>query len=463
MLKKMLYIIAGCAVIVVVTVCLLLNKNDVGAIRDFSEIKADSTLTALTLSESVSYFIYKGNPMGYEYELIKNFADAYRLQLKIKTADNESHLIELLNAGEGDVIAYTIPMTNQLKKQLIYCGHESVNEQVLIQRSAPKDALLTDVTDMIGKEIWVVKGSKYYQRLANLNHELGGGIIIKIIEKDTVPVEDLIEMVSTGAISYTISDKDIAQLNRTYFHNIDIRLQISHPQRSAWAVAKGASQLADTLNAWFGDNARSPRYKSILKRYFEMSKMPGDEPAPILSANAISVYDPLFKAAAKTLDWDWRLLASIAYQESKFDPESKSWAGAIGLMGLMPQTAEANELDTANLTDPEGNIKAATNYILKLKKIFPDSDDPEKKLRFVLASYNAGPGHVLDARALARKLGKDPETWKGNVEECMKLKSLPEYYNDSICKFGYARGIETINYVEHVIERWHYYREKVTE
>ena len=225
------------------------KETDIQKETDFSLIKSNGELTALTLSSSTSYFIYKGKPMGYEYELLKNFADIYGLKLNIKIAANKTQLIEMLEAGEGDLIAYDIPITNELKQQLIYCGKESVNEQVLIQQANSKDTILNDVTEMIGKEIWVGKESKYYNRLNNLNHELGGGIIIKEVETDTLSVEDLIEMVSLGKIPYTVSDKDVALLNKTYFHNINVRLQISHPQRSSWVVRKTCPELANTLNA----------------------------------------------------------------------------------------------------------------------------------------------------------------------------------------------------------------------
>ncbi len=460
-MKKIFYILILLFVGVTLYTC---KKNTNGSspmAEDFDQIQKKKKLTAITLSSSISYFIYKGEPMGYEYEILKNFADAYNLELDIKIAENTNRLAEMLEAGEGDLVAYDIPVTNQLKQELIYCGNESINEQVLIQRTNKKDTILKDVTELIGKEIWVVKESKYYHRLVNLNQELGGGIIIKEIERDTVSVEDLIGMVSSGDIKYTVSDMDIAQLNKTYFSNINISLKVSHPQRSSWAVKKTSPALADTLNKWFAENVNTPRYKAIMKRYFEMSKMPGEEPSPILSGNKISPYDLLFKKYAKKIGWDWKLLASISYQESRFDTASVSWAGATGLMGLMPRTAKAFGLDPDKRTNPEGNIHASVKYISSLQKNFSGIESDEEKLKLILASYNAGLGHIYDAQALARKLNKNPHIWEGNVEECLKLKRIPEYYNDSVCKFGYFRGTETLNYVQHVIERWKHYKEKV--
>ncbi len=436
------------------------NQDPKAVVRDFDQILKDGEVTAITLSSSISYFIYKGEPMGYEYEFLEDFAEAYNLKINIKIAENETRLVEMIKAGEGDLVACELPVTNKLKAELLYCGRESINEQVVVQKSIPKDSVLKDVTDMIGQEVWVIKGSRQYDRLVNLNQELGGGIVIREIGMDTVTVEDLIGMVYSGEIKYTISDYAVAQLNRTYYPKMNLALKVSHPQRSSWAVNRSSPKLAEVLDNWFSKNKNAPRYQAIMKRYFEMSKLSNDEMFPVLSNNQISPYDNLFKKYAVTIDWDWRLLASIAYQESKFDTLSISWAGASGLMGLMPRTARAFGLNPANRSNPEGSISTSVKYIQELKKLFTDFKNEDERKRFILASYNAGHGHIYDAQALALKLGKDPQVWDDNVEECLKLKRLPEYYNDSVCRYGYFRATETLNYVEDVVERWQYYKDK---
>jgi membrane-bound lytic murein transglycosylase F len=375
-------------------------------------------------------------------------------------AENEAKLTEMLLKGEGDLIAYNIPITNEGKERFLYCGRKVINEQVLIQRKNKGDTILNDVTDLIGKDVWVIHDSKFYRRIKNLNNEMGGGIHIRTIEKDTIAVEDLIEMVSKGEIPYTISDADMAKLNKTYFNNIHISLLVGHAQRSSWAVRKSSQGLAAAINQWFEENQNNPPYKQIVKRYFEMSKMPGDGPAPIISIHQISPFDLFFKEYARKIPWDWRLLASIAYQESRFYTDRVSWAGAAGLMGLMPQTAEEFSLPLDQLCDPEKNIKAAVSFIKRLNRSFSSIENEDERIKFIVAAYNSGPGHIYDAQALAEKFGKNPKEWN-DVEECLKLKRLPEYYNDPVCKSGYFRGTETFNYVQSVIERWMYYQEKV--
>jgi membrane-bound lytic murein transglycosylase F len=436
------------------------QKKDLYIPGDFTEILNKGEITALTLSGSFSYFVYKGEIKGYEYESLKNFADSFRLRLHIKLAENETKLTEMLMNGEGDLIACNIPLTKEGKKDLLYCGQEVVNEMALIQRSNKGNAILKDETELIGKEVWVIHDSKYYRRLMHLNNETGGGIHICTIDKDTVSVEDLIEMVSDGTISYTIGDVDIAKLSKSYYRNIDINLIIAHSQRSSWAVRKTTPELASAINQWFENNEKQSGHQRIIKRYFEMSKMPGDEPAPLLGNGQISLYDDLFKKYAHEIGWDWRLLASIAFQESKFYTDRTSWAGAAGLMGLMPKTAEIFGLLQDSIFSPEENLKAGVKLIGRLNRSFSSIEDSDERIKFIVAAYNSGSGHIYDAQALTEKYGKNPIKW-ADVEEFLKLKNYPEYYNDPVCKSGYFRAKQTIFYLHSVMERWAYYKEKV--
>jgi membrane-bound lytic murein transglycosylase F len=427
-------------------------------IRDFPQIAESGEINVLTLSGSMSYFIYKGEEMGYEYELIKSFADANNLRINLIPAANETRLAEMLTQGKGDLIACNIPITKEGKNRFRYCGRETIGEQVLVQRANRKDTILKDVPELIGKEIRVIHGSKYEHRLRNLNNELGGGIIIRAIEQDTITVEDLIEMVSRGEIAYTVSEAEMAKLNKTYYANLNIALKISHPQRSSWATNRQSPELARRIDEWFENNANTPRYRAIIKRYFEMSKLPGDAPAPVIGNGAISPFDTIFKQYAAKIPWDWRLMASIAFQESKFHTDKVSWAGATGLMGVMPKTAAAFDINPNDLINPEASISSATGLIKRLNRSFAAIQDENERIKFIIAAYNAGSGHIYDAQALAGKYGKNPEIWENNVEEYLKLKKLPEYYNDSVCKQGYCRGNETVHYVEAVLERWQYYK-----
>lgn len=427
---------------------------------DLPQIQQRDTLNVLTMAGSMSYFIYRGEPRGYEYELLSHFAESQGLTLNIQVAPNESQLTEMLLNDEGDLIACNIPITIEGKEVLLYAGREVIDHQVLVQRENKGDTLLRDVTELIGKTVWVVKDSKYERRLYNLNEELGGGIDIHPVDEDSLSTEDLLEMVSTGQIRYAVSDAVLAELNRTYHKNINIKLDVSFSQRSSWAVRPTEPLLAAALNDWFAANENKPQYKAIVKRYFEWGKRSplGYEQKLNVPKGQITPFDSSFQKYAGDIQWDWRLLAAIAFQESRFHTKSESWAGAKGLMGLMPNTAIAMGISREEMGKVEPSIVAATRFIKRLNdKYFSTIENEEERIKFILASYNAGSGHIRDAIALAKKHGKDPQIWENNVAEALRWKNIPEYYNDPVVKQGYFRPAETLNYVQEVVGRWKTY------
>lgn len=421
---------------------------------DLEQIKQKGELTIITLNTSTSYFIYREEAMGYDYDLAQDFCEQYNLKLNVKVAENTTKLLEMLGNGEGDLVAYAVPIQNEMKDSISYCGVSQVTHQVLVQQANKGDTLVKDVTELIGKDIYVENNTKYHQRLMNLNSELGGGINIHTVSEDTITSEDLIEQVSKGQIRYTVCDDYIAKINRTYYANIDISLQISFDQRASWAVRKDTPELAKALDEWFTRNDNTPVYKAITKKYFELSKQPlgGEYPAPEnLPKGAVSIYDDLFRKHAQGTKYEWQFLAAICYHESRFQNNLTSWAGAAGIMGLMPRTAKSLGLSSEDRMNPDLSIGAAVELLDRLDKIFRKIENIQEREKFILAAYNGGNGHINDAQALARKYGGNPNVWEGNVEKYLQLKNNPEYYNDSVVKNGYFRAAETIKYVDNVL------------
>ncbi len=440
--------------------CLEKKSNEKTINNDFETILTSGELRVLTLSGSTSYFIYKGEERGYEYEMIKRFADNHGLRVKVIVADNIGHMMQMLLDSIGDVIAYEIPITGDTKDMMLHCGPERISAQVIVQQDKNP---ISDVTELIGQDVYVERNSKYEERIKNLNQELGGGINIHCIDKDTIVTEDLIEMVSRGEIPYTLADENVARLNRTFYHNIDIYLPISFPQRSRWAVRNNSPMLAQAINEWITSEKDSNALQAISKRYFESNKQYTAASIQSLIDGRISEYDDIFKREAAKIGWDWRMLASIAYHESRFDTTVVSWAGARGIMQLMPATAAAFGVGMDSIAYPEPNVRAAVKSIQAVERSIKSVEDPEEKIMFVLAAYNSGLGHVFDAIALAKKHGKNPQKWYGEVEEAMLMKSNPAYYNDDVCRFGYFRGRQTTSYVRQVMTLYHYYCEKIPE
>ena len=294
------------------------------------------TLRVATLYSPTSYFIYRDEPMGYDYSLLKQFAADKGIEVDLTVATSLQNLIALLDSGKVDLLAYEIPVTAEYKRKVTACGPEFLTHQVLVQPKKSGKPVITDETELVGKEIYVEKNSKYQFRLQNLNEELGGGIKIHPIDRDTLITEDLIEMVSSGEIPLTVVDSDIARLNRTYYKTLDISLKLSFPQKSSWGVAHSDKWLADSINEWFAQEQPKERQAQLLKRYFELSKDNGDSFSLDLSKGVISPYDALFKKYAGEIGMDWRLLAAQGFHESHFDPTRVSWAGARGVMQIRP-------------------------------------------------------------------------------------------------------------------------------
>lgn len=410
------------------------------------------TLKVVTLYGPTSYFIYRGEPMGYDYTLADSLARQKGMVLDLTVAHTLSQAVAMLDSGKVDLIAYEVPITEHYKQYVLPCGPENYTEQVLVQPKIQGKAPLTDVTELVGQEIFVEKDSKYLRRLQNLNEELGGGIIIQEVDGDTLITEDLVEMVSDGKIPLTVVDSDIAMLNSTYYPDLDISLAVSFAQRASWAVAPDKPWLADSIDAWFARENPQRTNDELYKRYFEQTKYTPNVKFDF-SKGYISQYDNLFKKYAPNIGWDWRLMAAQAFQESRFKPNARSWAGARGLMQIMPRTAAGYKTAASKLNNPETSVQVATKLLADLDRYLINYVPNDKeRMKFVIAAYNCGIAHVYDAIALAEKYGLDPQVWDDNVSKAILMKMNPKYYNDPVVKYGYCRGSETVNYVKNITD-----------
>jgi membrane-bound lytic murein transglycosylase F len=261
-------------------------------------------------------------------------------------------------------------------------------------------------------------------------------------------------MVSLRQIPFTIADNDLALLNKTYLKNIDSRVTVSFPQLSGWAVRKTSPQLLQKANTWLNDITNDGFYDALHYKYYTKNEYFTDKKIALFNGRNISPYDHLFRKYSGSISWDWHLLASMAYYESTFDTTSVSPRGAVGLMQLMPETAN---MTPEELMNPEENIKAAIDYIKVLNRIFGQIENEEERAKFIMASYNVGQGHVIDAMKLAEKYGKDKYAWDDNVETYLRLKADSGYYNDPICKNGFCRGEDVGDYVKNVFIRYQRY------
>ena len=326
--------------------------------------------------------------------------------------------------------------------------------------------MVRSVTGLIGKTVVVYKNSRYLTRLESLNQELGGGIKIQALPQDSFTVEDLIGQVATGQIDYTIANNNIAQFNSTFYKNINTSVTISFSQRSSWIVRKTSPKLGYAIHQWFRENMYTDKYQEVTQRYFKSGKSTANMVSTALFPNKkgmLSIYDPLFRKYGAEIGWDWRMLASIAYQESNFDASAVNWMGARGLMQIMPKTARSVGVNKDSLFKPDQNVLAAVRLLKIYEKNFAIISNDEQRIKMTIAAYNCGLGHITDARALTRKHGRNPYVWEDNVRTFILLKSRPEYFEDKVCKSGYLRGTETVAFVSEVWERYNDYRRLVPD
>ena len=319
--------------------------------RSLEDILESGRLRAITTYSGTTYFLYRGRPMGFEYEILKRFADDLGVELDIVIAKDENKLIQMLNSNQGDLIAYGYTITEERQDKIDFSKPLYLSHQVLVQRKPEnwrkmklhniKDELITDPIQLIGDTVSVKRNSSYAQRLVNLSKEIGGKIHI-----DTIPgqktTDQIFKDVAEGKIKYSLVDENIASIYTSDYQILDISTKMSFSQQIAWGVRKESNKLKDTLDHWLNRAKKTVDYHVIYNKYFKNKRSFRKRVKSefySLNDKKISPYDDLMKKYAKKIGWDWRLIASVSYQESQFKPSNESWAGAQGLMQIMPRTA----------------------------------------------------------------------------------------------------------------------------
>jgi membrane-bound lytic murein transglycosylase F len=434
------------------------------------EVLNKGVLRVVTEFNSISYFIYRGQPMGYQYEMLQELANHLGVKLEVVVNNEMEEKFKLLEEDKVDLIAVNLVVTKERKERMDFTIPHSQTRQVLVQRK-PKnwqymdnetmDAnLIRNQLDLALKTVYVPRNSSYVNRLYNLSDEIGDSINIMEVDEGT---ERLIEKVSKGDIDYTVCDENIARVYESFYNNIDIETPVSFTQNLAWAVSKGSDDLRQKIDSWLVDFKKTKKYSNIYSKYYLAQRTAQLMESDFFSNSygKLSPYDALIKEYSEEIGWDWRLVASLIYQESRFNPQAKSWAGAYGLMQLMPNTAELFGVEPESA--PKQQIHAGVMYVKWLDDKLSDIKDKNERYKFVLAAYNVGLGHVLDSRALAVKNGKNPNLWDNNVDDYLLSKMDPKFYTDPVVKYGYCRGTEPIHYVTEVLDRYMHYKNLIVK
>lgn len=435
-----------------------LNAHDF----DLPGIYKRGSLVVLAENSSTSFFIYKGKKMGFEYEILKEFAEDLGVALEVKIVNDLDEINDILNRGEGDLVACNYTVTRERRSEINFSVPFLQTNQVLVQRkSTPetKDQKVTFITDPIQlakKKVVVWEKSSYYTRLLHLEDEIGDTIFIRPTQAQE-GVEELIEQVSDGLIDYTIAERNVAEINERFYDNLDVSLPISFKQNIAFGLNKKSPILQKRLNIWLTKFMKRESFSYIKRKYFEQIRSSVAGGINFKSRRGtISPFDAILKAEGSKYNIDWRLVAALIFHESKFNPNARAFGGAYGLMQFMPGTGP--KFGVFPTSPPEVQIQGGYKYLNRISKLWAGIKNEEERNKFILASYNAGAGHILDAQRLAEKKGLNPHVWEGNVEKMVMNLGKHSYYTDEVVKSGAFRGNITIRYVRGITSRYETYK-----
>lgn len=425
---------------------------------DLDAIKKRGVIRMLTRNSGATYFIWRGQLLGFEYEMAKRFAQQLGVRLEVVVPPSHEQLIPWLVEGRGDFIAaFLRPTEDRIVQGVRFSRHYHYTQEMLVARNNDR---IDAPEDLAGREIVVRRTSSYWDTIDRLQKQ---GLKVKLREApEDVETPEIIDLVAQGDFDLTVADGHILDLELTARDDVKGVFPVTDPVAAGWVVREADTKLLGAIDRFFQKEYRGTVYNLTYQKYFENKRQILEHREDRVDLNPdgqLSPYDPLARKYGSQYGFDWRLVTAQMYQESRFNPNAKSWAGAKGLMQVLPRTAAELGFKKESLTKPETGIHAGVKYLDWLRDRFDAELPVSDRMWFTLASYNAGYGHVRDARRLAAQKGWDRDRWFDNVERAMLLLSNPKYYRNAA--HGYVRGEEPVNYVNQISERYRAYARAV--
>lgn len=442
----------------------LLKSGHTGGL--LKDIKTRGTLVALVDDNPFNYFEFEGEKSGFQYDLLKKFAEHLGVSLEVIVEPNVYKALQYLQQRRVDIIAMELPKITDGNFDIAYTTPLYYDHQVLVQKKPDNwikmkkdgrysDLLVNNISELRNKTVSLPVNKQPQFYLADIQHLTSNKVTL--VAEDKTSVSDLIAEVAKGNVDYCLSYEKTAQAMSLTYSDLDINMKVSPKIGISWIVRKGAVNLLDETDQWISENNQTVEFRRLKTKYFRNPRWVNIALGKPVQHRSISDYDHVIRELSSKIGWDWRLVAALIYQESKFDADVTSRRGAFGLMQLMPSTA--SKFGAHRGSTPNEQIAAGIRLLNYLdKRLSPLVPDKNERKKFVLAAYNIGLAHILDARNLAEKYGKDPTIWHDNVEYFLLAKSKPEYYNDSIVKYGRISGKETHRFVVDVMDRYEHYK-----
>ncbi len=421
---------------------------------DLAEIKKRGFIRILLRNNASSYFFWKGQLMGFEYEMAKAYADHLGVKLSVIVPPENSQMLAWIKEGKADIAAGFLTPSKEWAKYFISATvpyHKAAHHLVVQKKN---DKIKTS-DDLAGVTIVVHKASIYWKVLDDLKKS-GVQLTLQAAPEE-MEIEEILEKVAEGEYEATMVDEHLLDIELGAGIAVKSAIKFGKEYEHALAVREENTDLLADLNEYISSNKDGKLYARLYKKYFNNSKSIARlQRARLKEINGkknLSAYDKYVKSYSEKYGFDWRLITAQMFSESRFRPSIRSSAGAIGLMQVMSSTGK--QLNLRKLFDPETNIHAGIKYMHWLTQRFDNELPVADRMWFTLASYNAGLGHVLDARRLAARLGLNKNRWFGNVEKAMLLLSKKSYYSKA--RYGYVRGREPVSYVKKIKELYENY------
>ena len=421
---------------------------------DLAAIKRHGVLRIVTRNNAATFFLWRGEQVGFEFELLREFARRHDLHVEVVIAPQHASLFEMLERGAGDIAAASLPIDVAPRAHDVTMTRPFNYVYDYLVARHDDDSVL-GIEDLAGRAVTVRPSSAHRHTLERFR-DAGLKLDIDAAPEDA-ETESLIAAVGEGRIDLTVAASHVLDIELGYRTDVRKAFSLRGPVPLGWAVRRENPELLAALNEYLDKEYRGLFFNVVYQKYFEnptRMQLNRKERVDHAHADGLSPYDELVQREAGKYDFDWRLIVAQMYQESRFNPKARSPAGAIGLMQLLPRTAR--EFGVKKLRIPEQSVRAGVAYLAWLHSRFEPELTVKDRIWFALAAYNAGFGHVTDARRLARgQLGLDPDRWFDNVEVAMRLLSKRTYYRNTT--HGYVRGREVVNYVREIRERYRSY------
>lgn len=435
-------------ILFLVSVAILLPDQQ-GPQTQLEEILSRGTLRVATRVGPLIYYERDDLPAGLDYFLLEELANYLGVRLDIEIYDEIPTLLDKVVSGEADIASANLTITPERLTRVDFSIPYLDVRSVLIQHSQePPIRSLEQITPE--DTLVVIAGSSHAELLRQLQLEHAN---LHWAEEPNTIMFELMERVQNQEIDYAVIDSSIFELERPYFPRVEVAIELGEPQHLAWALRPDENKgFLGQVNSFLRDYRASGDLDELIAGVYSHNE-------PFNVAGSLTLlqriddrlpdFEPLFRQVASELDMDWILLAAVSYQESHWNPRARSPTGVRGLMMLTLPTAR--QLGVDNRLDAEQSLRAGAQYLLSLYSRMPKRIAEPNSMKFALAAYNVGFGHMEDARILTERSGGNPDLWD-DVKKYLPLLQRREYFET--LRYGYARGTEAVTYVDNI---YHFY------